>query len=550
MPVKRYGIYVAYPPQVDLRFEGLGRHLAELLKAAQGQEDLRFVIACPSWVRSSLYDLCRANNIDRDSFEVVSPKSEPVFLQIYRIWLNFRNRQRRGRLKALISALSRQGKTATRLITKTLVSTRSLPVVLLVGAGALLLTALAFPFLVAIQILRAGSRWASKLISRASLPLRNVVSLSLLSRQPHHSALIRRLYRLMEDSEAAMLARLAESRADVRAWFAPTAFWPQFNAIKRPRLMCVPDVHFTQFPVGFGTADGRLMATFRQIESSIKACPHLVTYSEDVKWRTLVDHFHLDASRIDVVRHGANIIDDLITVKGTPDDTAATLALCRDLFISALRKAINAEGSPADRSDLFPFLFYPTQFRPSKNVINLLRSYKYLLKQRHLGIKLILTGRPEVMPEMSEFLDTHNLRNDVLCLHGLTNQEWAACYKLATLAVNPSLAEGGFPFTFSEALSVGTPVVMSRIAVTEEVMNDPEIQEMTFFDPYDWKDMASRIEWAICNREELYNKQQKFYDDVVSRRTWQHVVEDYVRILDRVSKPDESGECLVKRAHG
>src|SRR5262249_11817440 len=152
-------------------------------------------------------------------------------------------------------ALSRQGKTWARLITKTLVSTRSVPLVLLVGAGALLLAALAFPFLGAIQILRAGWSWTSKLISRASAPLRKVVNLSLLSRQPHHSALIRRLYRLMEDSEAAMLARLAESRGDVRAWFAPTAFWPQFNAIKRPRLMCVPDVHFTQFPVGFGTAD-------------------------------------------------------------------------------------------------------------------------------------------------------------------------------------------------------------------------------------------------------------------------------------------------------
>jgi len=46
----------------------------------------------------------------------------------------------------------------------------------------------------------------------------------------------------------------------------------------------------------------------------------------------------------------------------------------------------------------------------------------------------------------------------------------AACYKLADLAVNPSLSEGGFPFTFTEALSVGTPVVMARIPVTEEII--------------------------------------------------------------------------------
>ncbi|MFD2884495.1 glycosyltransferase [Pseudomonas lini] len=71
-----------------------------------------------------------------------------------------------------------------------------------------------------------------------------------------------------------------------------------------------------------------------------------------------------------------------------------------------------------------------------------------------------------------KFISEHGLQNDVLCLYGLSIQELAACYKLADLAVNPSLSEGGCPFTFTEALSVGTPVVMARIAVTEEILVD------------------------------------------------------------------------------
>jgi glycosyltransferase involved in cell wall biosynthesis len=394
------------------------------------------------------------------------------------------------------------------------------------------------PFLIIIHLLRVVQSGVRRLAWPTLSPLRNIVNPSLLSRMPHQIPLVQRMYRLMEDSEAALLVDLAESRADVRAWFAPTAFWPQFNAIRRPRLMCVPDVVLTRFPVGFGKeGDDGTLTTFRQIGRSIKGSGHLVTYSEDVKRRTLIDRFHCDAERVDVVRHGANAVDHLITVKGTPDDEAATRAFCENLFKSALRKAIGAEGEPAGGSGDFPFLFYASQFRPSKNIINLLRAYDYLLKRRYLSFKLVLTGRPDVQPEIAEFLDAHNLRNDVLCLHGLTNQEWAACYKLAILAVNPSLAEGGCPFTFAEALSVGTPVVMAKIAVTEEVITDPDVQAATFFNPHDWRDMAARIEWAIANRAALYKTQRKFYDDVISRRTWQHVVNEYVAILDRISTP-------------
>jgi hypothetical protein len=260
-----------------------------------------------------------------------------------------------------------------------------------------------------------------------------------------------------------------------------------------------------------------------------------VSYSDAVKWRILVGHYGCDPDRVFVVRHGTNTVDHLITVQGTLANDAATKALCETLLKSALCKAVDAEGDPEKGSGRFPFLFYASQFRPSKNIINILRAYEYLLRRKFVDVKLVLTGNPRVAPEVAEFIQTHNLRNDVLCLHGLTNQEWAACYKLAALAVNPSLSEGGCPFTFSEALSVGTPVVMARIAVTEEVITDPEVQSCTFFDPFDWRDMADRIHWALSNRSHLLATQKRFYDDVISRRTWHTVLDEYIEILEQIS---------------
>src|SRR6185503_1072578 len=97
------------------------------------------------------------------------------------------------------------------------------------------------------------------------------------------------------------------------------------------------------------------------------------------------------------------------------------------------------------------------------------KAYEYLLRKRFIGHKLILTGHADRYPPVQQFIVKHALEKDVLCVPGLNIEELAALYKLADLAVNPSFSEGGCPFTFAEALSVGTPVVMAKIAVTEEV---------------------------------------------------------------------------------
>lgn len=356
-----------------------------------------------------------------------------------------------------------------------------------------------------------------------------------LALQPKQISLVAQLYRLMEESEASLMHSMIEARTDIGAWYSPTAFWPHFNEIQAPRLMCVPDVVLADFPVGFAPVGGqRVLDNFRQVEKAIEGGQHFVTYSEDVKWRTLVGRYHVDSEAIKVVTHGSNRLDDLVVVTGFPDNEAATDSLCRNLFRAALCKAVNNGYAGNFGSEDVRFIFYASQFRPNKNVITLFKAYEHLLKRRYVGHKLVLTGNPNSLPEIAQFITEHNLENDVLCLHGLSAQELAACYRLADLAVNPSLSEGGCPFTFTEALSVGTPVVMARIPVTEEVITDPELQQQMLFDPYDWKEMADKIEWGLNNRCVLLAKQKPLYNQL-SQRTWRHVVDEYVEILDSIS---------------
>jgi glycosyltransferase involved in cell wall biosynthesis len=533
--VKTYGIYLAYPPVVDLRAEGLGRLLAEFLKAANQRGDIRFVIACPSWSRKSLCELFDEANIPAKAFEIIGPETKPVLLRLYEGYEIRKQRKRRKGPSRLFARLKAISTGIMVRVERVLVTTRS-------GLILALVMFLALPFLAAGVALYATWRGLNLLVALFvktwSLRLRQGRFWRTISRMMTKllgTSMKWRLFRFMEDAEANLISDYVNLREDVQAWYSPTAFWPHFNRISMPRLICVPDIVLTNFPVSFSTVGGSsFLETFTSVGKTIEGGDHFVTYSDDVKYRTLVDRYLVNPGAVSVVRHGVNRLDELIAISGSPDNDLATGAFCSNLLRGALHKAIGNPGAINHYNSDARFIFYASQFRPNKNVISLLRAYEYLLKRRYIGCKLVLTGNPKDLPEIAKFITEHNLQNDVLCLHGLSARELAACYRLADLAVNPSLSEGGCPFTLTEALSVGTPVVMARIAVTEEVVTDSDLQDLMLFDPFDWEAIANKIEWALQNRDMLLERQLKLYEKL-AERTWQNVVDEHVAILDRIS---------------
>ncbi len=537
--MKKYGIYLAYQPTVDLRAEGLGRFLSEFLKGAEERGDVRFVIACPSWMQQSLIELFDASGVSHDCFEIIAPKRKPVLLRIHETYVAFRKKtKRKSRFAKFGEWMAGLETKITGGIETKLFGSRNviLMVVFCIVLLPVILIVLVFKAL--IRVVMVVHTLTNKLIVRlaSQSSIKNHLDrVNTLATQPKHDLLVPRLYRLMEETESCLMRSLIESRKDISAWYCPTAFWPHFNEISAPRLMCVPDVVLTDFPVGFASVGGqRFLGNFRQVEKAITGGQHFVTYSRYVKWHTLVERYHVNQEAVAVVPHGANRLDALIMVTGFPDNEVATDAFCRTLLSSALRKAVNYNYAGNFGSGDVRYIFYASQFRPNKNVLSLLKAYEYLLKRRYVGHKLILTGNPNALPEIRQFIAEHNLENDVLCLHGLSAQELAACYRLADLAVNPSISEGGCPFTFTEALSVGTPVVMARISVTEEIITGQDLQQQMLFDPYDWKDIAARIEWGLNNRHALLEIQTPVYDQL-ARRNWRDVVDEYIAILDRIS---------------
>lgn len=540
MPIKHYGIYIAYPPTVDLRHEGLGRYLAAFLKGASEQKDVYFSVACPSWSRESLSDLLDAEGVPAISCNVVSPTGIPFMLRLYEAWIRYGKRRKKlGPIKLISVWVKRQQHALVQTTVDRLARTHSIRTLvhaLLPFGGVLAIALLLSPlwltlaFLYILAIL--GKRVLRKMTHVLSAPLRRINAMVSV---PKDDGLVRRMYRAMEQAEVDRMQKIINAMGDVRAWYCPTAFWPAFNRIEAPRLMCVPDVVLTDFPVGFASVGGdRFLETFEILEKAIQGGQHYVTYSADVKWSTLVDRYGIKSSQVSIIHHGPNDLSKWVLDRYSPDKEGVSNNYCRALFKNALKRGQNHLYESGFENTAIKFIFYASQMRPNKNIITLLRAYKHLLRERLLGFKLVLTGSSLELESIKEYLQKHDLQNEVLFLHGLKIQELAACYHLADLAVNPSLSEGGCPFTFTEALSVGTPVVMARIAVAEEILTEPALQAATFFDPYDWRDMAKRIEWGLTHSDELLAIQTPTYRKL-TQRTWQNVVQEHISVLDRIA---------------
>lgn len=125
MSIKRFGIYLSYSPIVDLRAEGLGRHLAMFMKGAVTDPNLRMIIACPSWSRQNLHELFEEFNIPAASYEIIGPERSSLLWSTVDYFRKLKGRlqkkkqkltTRRGRLSRLVKKVKRHAAFIMRLI--------------------------------------------------------------------------------------------------------------------------------------------------------------------------------------------------------------------------------------------------------------------------------------------------------------------------------------------------------------------------------------------------------------------------------------------------
>lgn len=320
------------------------------------------------------------------------------------------------------------------------------------------------------------------------------------------------------------LIKELNKRKDVSVWYVPSLFWPEIGALHAKKVVAAPDVVFVDFPSQFLDLHNYYHFTYQNIKQTIASADHFICYSNYVKQKHLVDSLFVEPAKVSVINHG--VIDLSHYAK---DINAAKQIL--DHYQSAQAATLSPYLNDFDFNSM-RFIFYSSQIRPYKNFLNLVKAYEILLRKRFINMKLVITADLNFDKTVKDYVISRRLQHDIISLPHVSSKVLAALNQLAVCSVNPSLFEGGFPFTFAEAYSVGTPSIMSEIPVVTAEIEDEALRKAMLFDPYDLNDMTNKIEWAVNHRDELYALQKPLYDKF-KHRTWDKVAQEYVDLLNQ-----------------
>jgi glycosyltransferase involved in cell wall biosynthesis len=141
------------------------------------------------------------------------------------------------------------------------------------------------------------------------------------------------------------------------------------------------------------------------------------------------------------------------------------------------------------------YIFYPAQFWPHKNHLNLVKAIE-ILQSEGIKVSAIFTGTKKA--EFGEFQRVQNYINekslsDIVRYMGyVSNEEMSAFFKLATAMVMPTFF-GPTNIPVLEAWKMGCPVVYSDISGCREQLSNAGL----LINPYDPADIAAKIK-EIC----------------------------------------------------
>lgn len=135
-----------------------------------------------------------------------------------------------------------------------------------------------------------------------------------------------------------------------------------------------------------------------------------------------------------------------------------------------------------------PYLFYVGNAHPHKNLETLLKAFEIVSKEAP-DLTLVLGGKKEFFYErLQNELDGNPLKDKILFIGFIEDEDLPALYSQAEAFVNPSLYEG-FGIQILEAFACGTKVICSNTTSLPEIGGDAAF----YFDPRNSLNMAQKI---------------------------------------------------------
>lgn len=188
------------------------------------------------------------------------------------------------------------------------------------------------------------------------------------------------------------------------------------------------------------------------------------------------------------------------------------------------------------------FLLYVGDCNYIKNIPFLIEGFNKLIQKNIFSnIKLVLAGEIFLKPQeelihtelgsiknVNELINRYSLKEKIVRVGNLRDEELEALYKLAFVYIQPSLYEG-FGLPVLEAMTAGTPVVSSNAGSLPEVGGDAVV----YFNPTNIEDFIFNLKKVMLDsnlRDRMIDKGLKR----VSTFSWEKVAKQTIGIYEKV----------------
>ncbi len=554
----KIGFYLAYFPSINISFvkEGLGRYIARLITLLMN-DGHEIVIACPTWLTRAIYELFEENNIPSERIKIVTPSGESFLWKIIKKRYQKVKKPRQSFRSKLLNATYE----ASEYFIDILVRLKNFVALILLGILGIVCGIIVFPFAIVFGIIYFILKMICKLFKcdlKSLSPVKVVKKVITLNGRIN--SFVQFLFckgisseiseKLRMDAAKDLIRKINKMKEPADIWFSPMAYWAEFNEISSVTVTCFPDITPSFFPVGFSGVN--MLKSVNNVRDAVKCGKYFIVYSEYQRQQVLSANLGIDVNHIRSISISSfvnNTLEDIDVSKvmgqyhNTPIQCFSR-SLLKNLTNHAskdVKKYLTGSAGTFSFEDT-RYIFYSSQARSNKNLLNLIKAYEYLLREKEVVFKLFLTCNLEHVPDLKKYVYEHRLQYDVLCFSSVSNQLLAAMYASAELVVNPTLYEGGFPLTFSEGMSVGVPSVMGTIPQVMDVVTEFGLSEY-MFDPFNYKDIAKKIMFGIENRDLLFEKEKPLFQKLCEDRD--NVGKEYVNAFKYFIKLDKEKKDKV-----
>lgn len=267
-------------------------------------------------------------------------------------------------------------------------------------------------------------------------------------------------------------------------------------------VVTIHDLIFMRYPKLYSFFDRKIH--YSKFLYAARTADRVIAISEQTK-RDIMAFLKIPEEKITVIYQGCN--EAFKQVRGEAEKTA-------------LRAKLNLPEA---------FVLNVGTIEERKNALSVVKAMK------NQDIPLVIVGKKtDYYQQIAAYIGKEGMEDRVQFLEGLSLDELATLYQMATVFVYPSIFEG-FGIPIIEALYSQTPVITSNSGVFPEAGGP----HSAYVDPYDSEELAKMIKKLVASpadRAEMITKGREFvqkFDDAV-------IAKNLNRLYEEIKSPQSS----------